>query len=114
MKDNWVELTVTFGISIVIWWIVALCTKFFFDYKANQLSKKNIDTSEYVYINLSNQKKWSYIQCYLATLMAILTVIFCALAALECSPPEHLSRPDVFLGNTFFRNLYCREHTNYE
>ena len=110
MADHKQGLMATFFLTILISGMVVLMVKFFFDYRA---TKKGVDTSDHLYINLSNEKKWAYIQCYPATLMAILTVIFGVLVTLQCDPPEGVSRPDEFLGDTFFRNTYCRTHTNY-
>ena len=44
--------------------------------------------------------------------MAILTVSLCMVAALDCNPPDIHNREDLFLGNTFFRNEYCRQNMN--
>ena len=101
-------------LTFVFFWISAVITKFFLDYKTDQIVKKNPDSSARHYVDLPEQQKWSCVQCYQATLMAALTVVLCFMAACQCSPPEDMSRPDVVLGNTFFRNAYCREHMNYE
>ena len=44
--------------------------------------------------------------------MAVLIVSFCMIAALDCEPPDTQNREELFLGNTFFRNEYCRQHMN--
>ena len=103
----------TFFLTILISGMFVIAVKFTFDYRAKQTAKKNIDTSDHLYINLSGEKKWAYVQCYVATIMALLTIIFGVLVTLQCDPPEEVSRSDKFLGDTFFRNTYCRTHTNY-
>ena len=82
MAEHKQELMATFFLTMLISGMCVIAVKFTFDYQARQTLKKNPDIKDHTYINLSKEKKWAYVQCYVATLMAILTLIFGVLVTL--------------------------------
>ena len=61
MYTNRVELLVTFFVSFVVYWMIAIILKFIFDYRARYVVRFYPNSAAQRYLDLSSVKRWEYL-----------------------------------------------------
>ena len=108
ISENKDELIKTCVLSIAAFWAMAFNVHRVADFVCKLIVSRNPNSSAKIYLNSSSDKKWNYIQAHQSTLFAIATFAYCWYTIVSCDPPAEERIDDGLLGNTLFRNNYCK------